>query len=51
MSEVAAHASPLYVGLVRGLGRAGVGIAKGEAIVDIIADRLHKRPGGRSRFN
>jgi hypothetical protein len=44
MSEVAAHASPLYVGLVRGLGRAGVSIAKGDAIVDIVADRLHKRP-------
>jgi hypothetical protein len=32
------------VAVERRLGRAGMAIAKGDAIVDIIADRLHQRP-------
>jgi len=47
MSEVAAHAAPLRIGVERRPGRVGVGIVEGDAAVDEIADRLHQRPALR----
>ena len=44
VSEVPAHAASLGMGIPRRLCRAGMGVAEGDAIVDIVADRLHQRP-------
>jgi hypothetical protein len=42
VSEVPAHAASLVMNILRRLGRAGVGVAENDAIVDIVADRIHQ---------
>ena len=44
MGEVAANAAPFAVRIPGGFGRAGVLVAEGDAVVDVIADRLDQRP-------
>ena len=46
MGEVAAHAALLVIRVPGGVGRAGVLIAEGDAVVNVVADRLHPRPPG-----
>ena len=48
VGEVAAHAPPLLVGVPGGPGRAGVLVAEGDVIVDVVADRLHAAPARRA---
>jgi hypothetical protein len=42
--EVTAHTSLLCVGVECRLGRAGMGIAKRDVVMNVIADRLHQWP-------
>src|SRR5208282_341219 len=44
MGEVAAHAAALGMRVPGGFGRAGVLVAEFDAVVDVVADRLHQRP-------
>ena len=48
VGEVAADAAPLGMRIPGGLGRAGMLVAEFDAIMDVIADRLHQRPALRN---